>query len=259
MRYVLIALLFLLLLSPGQSHEFWLEPDSFQAPSGQEVSIQLKVGERFRGSAWTGSVDKLERLDQYRGSDKRSLLAIDQPHFPLQLDGPGQYLVAFLNPNSSIELEPEKFESYLRSEGLGNVLKKRAEKGEQQSPGREVYRRCAKTLVQLGARGPHSYDQVVGLPLELVLEQNPHRPVAPTRLGCRLLYEGRPLPEAQVVVRHAFLGDVATRKLKTDPDGRIEFPFLARGRWLISSVHMVETDLSEADWQSFWASYTFGF
>ena len=46
----------------AQAHEFWLQPDTFFAQTGQVVNIEVLVGEHFNGER---SVGKKNRLIQY--------------------------------------------------------------------------------------------------------------------------------------------------------------------------------------------------
>jgi uncharacterized GH25 family protein len=92
------------------------------------------------------------------------------------------------------------------------------------------------------------------LPLELVAETDPYRTHA---LRLRLLYEGKPLAGALVVVFNK-AEPLAKLKARTDDNGRVEFTLPRSGIWLVTSVHMIPASFfSGYDWQSLWASLTF--
>src|SRR5207249_7443329 len=80
-----------------------------------------------------------------------------------QVDRPHPALPSFPTRRSSdlrsIELEPEKFESYLKDEGLERVVKIRSDRKETLKPGREVFSRCAKTLLKVGAGAADGQDR----------------------------------------------------------------------------------------------------
>jgi uncharacterized GH25 family protein len=102
-----------------------------------------------------------------------------------------------------------------------------------------------------------------GQQLELIPEQNPYALKAGAALTVRVLYEGKPLRQAMVQVwQRGALGQTITRrtKLYTNQNGRVLFHLSAPGNYMVSTVHIVSaTDRKTADWQSTWATLTFGF
>ncbi|WP_295119581.1 hypothetical protein [uncultured Chitinophaga sp.] len=49
-------------------------------------------------------------------------------------------------------------------------------------------------------------------------------------------------------------------KYISDEAGEVTIPVTLKGRWMFSTVHVVPyTNPEEADWQSYWGSYTFGY
>ncbi len=64
---------------------------------------------------------------------------------------------------------------------------------------RELFVRCAKTLLVSGTSGATEMDVPLGLALELVAERNPYLATAGDRLPFRLTYEGKPRANALVI------------------------------------------------------------
>src|SRR5207244_3296406 len=88
------------------------------------------------------------------------------------------------------------------------------------SPARELFSRCAKSLVLSGAASASQLDHVLGFPLELVAERNPYGMRPGDELPVRLIYENRPLAGALVIAMNR-LNPAEKCKLRTDANGRV--------------------------------------
>ena len=137
-----IALFALLAPAPGLAHEFWMLPASFTVPPGGRTSLTLASGEDFRGQKVAFSAPVVAGLRHYsptRVEDLRSRIPAtgEMRELPLVLAEPGTHLVAFDTHPSKIVLHAEKFETYLRGEGLEFIAKKREAPGKSGAEGRE--------------------------------------------------------------------------------------------------------------------------
>ena len=263
------------LTTAALAHEFWLEAPRFRLQPGQTVNVHTFVGENFHGEHWTTKAAKIQRLVRYgpTPADSTNLTPqnfteTDTFRTGFTFAQPGTHVVLLRSTNSFIELPAEKFTAYLREEGLDYALKLRQENDQMALPGRETYRRCAKTLVQVGeaAASTPATDSacrhVYGLPLELVPEQNPYRMAADKALTVRVLRAGRPAFGAAVQVWQRQPGGLPTTHYTTraNQNGRILLRLSGPGPYLLATVDMsaAPTNLRDrADWQSTWASLTF--
>lgn len=204
-------LVLILLTLPAAAHDFWIEPASFRPARGEAVEASLRVGERFNG-------DPVERPGiEYLPAGPNTLIAYQSSTF------------------STVTLPRDKFDAYLREEGLR--VKPRT-KGLQ----RERYRRYAKSVV---GEGPLESAKALGWRFELV-------PLARSRF--QLLYEGKPLRDALINARSRTGAHLSVR---TGGDGTVSLD-LAGGVWLVTSVHMIAAPAGSGfDWESLWASLTF--
>ena len=259
-----LAGFFLVAAALATAHEFWLQPAQFRVPVGATLPVRVLVGENFAGEPWTGRRRRLTRFVHVSPTDTASLLAADTMATTVTLRQPGTHVVALATNNAYLTLPAEQFNAYLKEEGLDNALLLRQQRGQLAAPGREAYRRCAKTLVQAGPANPRdtarAYARPVGLPLELVPAQNPYLLRPGALLTVRVLRGGQPLPGALVQVWQQAAGQtVRATKFYSNQNGRVLFRLSAPGRCLVSTVRMVPTaDSAGADWQSTWASLTFG-
>jgi uncharacterized GH25 family protein len=171
-------------------------------------------------------------------------------------------VVSFENTPSYIELPAERFNDYLQAEGLEAALTARQKASASDKPGKEAYSRCAKALLWVtgdppAGVGSHHHDQPVGLTLEILPEKNPYQMAAPAPLAVRLLYEGQPLAGALVMALNKSAPNEVQR-MRSGPDGRVEFNLHRGGLWLVKAVHMVPAAAqAPQDWRSYWASLTF--
>ena len=218
------------------------------------IGLSLKVGMNLVGdpiprvpALIKEFVVEGEQRKAIRGRDGADPAGFLRPASGLQVVG------YFSNP-SRIELPAEKFNAYLEEEGLDSIL---ALRKQSDAPGRELYSRCAKSLVLSGSPSELDGDRRLGFPLELVAERNPYALRGGQDLPVLLLWQGRPLEGALVVaINRAFPADKLAAR--SDRDGRVGLRLKPGGMWLIKAVHMVAAPAgADADWQSYWASLTF--
>ncbi len=120
----------------------------------------------------------------------------DEPAGRITIPSAGAHLVGYRSNNSYVSQEPQKFDEYLKEEGLEQIILLRSGRGDGQKPSREFFARCAKALLFAGS-GPHTgFDRVLGFTLEIVPEKDPDAWQAGGELVFRLIYEGKPLAGA---------------------------------------------------------------
>lgn len=252
--------LLLLLTAPAlRAHDFWIEPSTFTPQPGERVTVRLRVGEHFQGDPVPRRPERIERFAVVGESDERRIegVAGTDPAGFAAFDAPGLHHLLYDSSRASVELAGPEFEKYLAEEGLERISGLRAERGQTPARAREVYSRCAKSLVAVGGKGAGGHDRILGLPLELVPEGSPYALTGGGSLPVQLLYEGKPLAGALVV---ALRRDRPARKIsaRTDTGGRVMLSLDFPGVWLVKAVHMVPAPKETgADWESFWASLTF--
>lgn len=250
----------LLLAAPAlRAHDFWIEPSTFTPQPGERVVVRLRVGEHFQGDPVPRRPERIERFAVVGGTGERPVegVAGADPAGFAAFDAPGLHQLVYDSSRSSIELAGPEFEKYLAEEGLERISALRAERGQTPARAREVYSRCAKSLVAVAGKGAGGHDRILGLPLELVPEGNPYALTGGGKLPVRLLHEGKPLAGALVM---GLRRDQPARKIsaRTDAGGRVMLSLDLPGVWLVKAVHMVPApEGAGADWESFWASLTF--
>ena len=257
----LLAGLSLMVTMPLAAHDFWVDPSTFHAKPGDEVSLTLRVGENLKGDTLPYINDWFSDYRVVSDSGQSPVEGImgDDPAGRFVVGAPGMHLIGYRSTNNFVELESQKFHDYLVKEGLEYVVDIRKDRGQGETAGREDYSRCAKALVSVGDKySGDVFDKPLGYTLELIPEVNPYTMAPGDTLPVRLLYLSEPVEDVLVV---AFTQDAPEKKIaaRTNEDGRVSLPLFSPGVWLVKAVHIIETPPSNtrADWESFWASLTF--
>lgn len=264
-KWLNFSLVLMILLAPpaASSHEFWMVPGNFVLPPGGKTSLTVASGEDFRGAKVSFSAPVVASLRHYslgNVTDLRPRIPANAElrELPLVFAQPGTHLIAFDTNPSSILLSAEKFQAYLRDEGLEFIAKKREAAGTAATAGRERFRRNIKTLIQVGGQTDATYKLRTGQRLEIVPLVNPFTKRAGDEMGFQVLFDGKPLSGALIQAWHKQGGQTSIVKAKTDARGRVGVALALPGVWMVSVVHMVPArNTPDYDWDSYWGNLTF--
>ncbi len=250
----------LVLVKALHAHDMWIEPATFSPVAGQIVSVKLRVGQDFLGDPLPRSSALINQFVVIDSEGRKPVVGREggDPAGLLRVPSVGLLIVGYYSNSSTVELTAEKFNQYLKDEGLDNIAAMRVERNQTRSGVHEVFSRCAKSLLHSGASSETQSDKSLGFPLELVAEKSPYALRDGEDLTVRLTYENRPLANALIVAMNK-RNPSQKLKLRTGADGRVRLRLPPGGMWMLKSVHMIPAPAStSADWQSFWASLTFG-
>lgn len=238
-------------------HDMWIEPTAFRPETGQIVGLKLRVGQELLGDAIPRSAQLIREFVAATAAGRQAVIGREgsDPAGFVRVAAPGLTVVGYNSKASMAELGADKFNAYLREEGLDGILAERAKRKMTGAQARELFSRCAKTLLATGAvQG--SGDVALGFPLELVAERNPYVGLDSEAVPLRLTYEGKALAGALVVAINK-LRPAEKVSARTDAGGRVRLRLGGDGMWMVKAVHMVPVAGPEADWASYWASLTF--
>ncbi len=245
------------------SHEFWMQPDRFRYRTGEVMKLNLMVGEQFNGERWDLTRHRLVRFDHHTETSVQGIaehLSIGESgnHLELPLTTEGTHLLVLQSNNAFIELQADKFNAYLKEDGLEDIMKYRQQTGTAANPAREYYQRNAKLLIQVGDKADATYRKITGLPLEIIPLQNPYTSKLTGEIKFRVLFEGKFLPYTLIKVWNRKDGRTIVQNLYTEKDGTFTTRLGNTGMWMVSCVKMVPAKEQGADWQSYWGSLVFG-
>ena len=245
--------------TPVFAHDMWIEPTTFSPTPDQMIGVRLRVGQDLLGDPLPRDTSLINQFVFEDAAGRKPVVGrhgFDPAGF-VRAVVPGLLIIGYSSNPSTVELPAEKFNQYLKEEGLDAVAALRTRRNEMGIGAHELFSRCAKSLVLSGSPSETQGDRPLGFTLELVAERNPYTLHADEDLPVRLTYENRPLADALVVAMNR---KNPSEKLtaRTDNAGRVRFQLRPDGMWLIKAVHMVPAATgSGAEWLSFWASLTF--
>lgn len=253
--------------SLAAGHEFWIEPRAFWLAGPGKVTANLMVGSDLERDRWSKGPGHVARaFTRGPGGEHDVRAALLPPTAAVDAEfafaRPGLHMVAMQTRESRQELPAARFNTYAKDEGLTLVLADRARTGREGRPGREAYSRRAKTLVQVGApsaAGSAVATARLGFTLEIVAERDPLGLKGDERLPVRIFYEGKPLAGATVALHSLDIARSRFPKQVTDASGRASFAVPRTGSWLLSSVWSKPVKRADADFETVFASLTFGY
>lgn len=253
------------------AHDFWVQPGDYWMRADAVVPLTLQVG---HGPYRQRSPITLRRIERFTAitPDGMRLDLRDRLHpgagpedGNLQFKGSGTYLLVLETDNrAQSHLPAIRFNDYLRAEGLTPALAERQRTRRSQSDGSECYSRHAKVLVQVGAGAVPARGQVVtqplGLPLEIVPEENPYSQPRSSTLPVRVLYQGQPLAGALIKLTELEHDAAPFETHLTDSAGRAVFTMPVRGTWLLNVIWTrALPPTGETDFETVFSSLSFGF
>jgi uncharacterized GH25 family protein len=252
----------LLLVTIAFAHEAILLASKYVIKKGETLELHLFIADGFNVD-YEKSLEK-NKIKTYRLITKEGTLDLKQsgmenslPITTLKANFDGLGLFYMESAYSRTSLEPDKFREYLTEEHLDNISISPAET----KPQKERYSRYIKCLVQSDEiENDYLYKVIVGQEFEIILLQNPYKLNIGDRLQARVIFQGTPLADKTMTARNR-IGSLppTTQIAKTDQQGVCEFEITRNGDWFIHGTHMIPCpEKEEADWESFWASFSFG-
>lgn len=222
--WISTGLIFVLTISLVFAHEFYLLPSNFRPATGEKVNIAVLVGEYFQGEPWAFKTYQAIFFKQFFGKETTDLTAkLGQKGSDIAHKEQGSYLYALQTGNKYIELEAAKFLSYLKEDGLDNVIALREKRKEQTLKSKEFYARCAKTLIQVGKKTTSSFAVNSNMPLEIIPSKNPYALAPGDALSFQILFHGKPLADAKVRYWNRIDKVYTEISQKSDQQGNVSF------------------------------------
>ncbi len=268
MRTALAVLALVAAWQPAQAHDFWLRPATFQAASGQPVAVSFLIGHGREVEPWSLRWDRLHSFHSIgpdgASSDQQATVRPANRAIPagamVRLEGEGTHMLVTTSYHSMSTLPAAKFNDYLKLEGLTAISDARVAAGTTLQPGRELYSRRAKSLVQVGGLPSPQVTRPLGLTLEIVPQRNPYAPDGGTTLPVTVLFRGKPLAGALIDLTALDEGTEPRQAQRTSAAGTASFDIPRKGAWKISVIWGEPTlGRKDADFDTIFASLTFGY
>jgi uncharacterized GH25 family protein len=258
------VLIVVLALAPEiLAHDTWIIPSTFRPRQSAAVQLRVATGEAFPSSEVAATPDRVIRYTMHDNARVRKIgeFRVEGAFLEAKItpELQGDTVIALELKPRLLEMTPRDFNQYLRQERQANVLRQRREQGASESPGRERYRKIAKTILCVGDGDDNTSLLSEGLLLEILPEQSPCTYRAWDRVEVLVFYAGQPLSNARVVAGYeGASGHHYPVETTSDADGRAAIVLKRPGAWFIRVLHIVPSEGdAEADWHSAFSTLTF--
>lgn len=259
-KIILVCGLFLLF----SSHELFLKTDSYFLDAQQMAELFLYNG-TFEKSENVITRDRIvdatikgpeynfapQAADYY---DKDNIT-----YLRFTTGDAGTYLAGVSTAARNLDLTADEFKEYLEHEGLDRMVREREGKGLANQDVTEKYSKHVKAILQVGENTTDDYNHSLRYPIEFIPLQNPYDLSVGDIIEFQLFYKGEPL--ANTVVHYGTDPDegqpVKVNASITDEDGEFGFELNRTGHWYVGTIHMVESEEADIDYESNWATLTF--
>lgn len=262
MKQILTLIALFMLLS---SHELFLKSDTYFLKKNKEVTLYLYNG-TFDLSENIISRDRIinPRIVgpdfEYQPADEDYYDKGDVTYLKFKTGKAGTYTAGISTKPRAIELSGEDFTGYLEHEGLDDVIAERADLGISDEEAREKYSKHVKTILQVDKRRTDHYATALNYPIEFIPLKNPYELSPGDEMSFRLLYLGEPLGNKTVHIssrENIKITEGKESALKTNSRGEVSFTVDKGGHWYIATIHMIESNEDDYDYESNWATLTF--
>ena len=257
---LLLALFFLL-----SSHELFLKTDSYFFEEHSQGELYLLNGtfddsenvitrDRIINSIITGPEYHFKpSSDDYYDKNEISFLKF-------KTGNAGTYVAGVSTKPRAIELSGEDFTAYLEHEGLTEIISDRKTNGISSQVANEKYSKHVKAIFQVDERRTDNFSTQLDYPIEFIPLKNPYTLTVGDLMSFKLLYLGEPLGNQTVHVssrKNLEEKGKEETSLRTNEKGEVSFTIGNGGHWYIATIHMLESNEGNFDYESNWATLTF--
>ncbi len=257
-----MAIIFLFAVSVTiLAHDFWLVPKKFRISPGDSLIILANTGMDFPNSLSAVTPDRIDQFVLAGESTKENITEFTVEGNSLAANcsfgKPGTFVIAAALKPNEIKLTGKEFNEYLLADGLPNIYELRKKEGILHKDAVEYYSKYPKTIIQVGNKIDDSPTKPIGLPIEIVPKVNPYKLNKGDELEVLVLFQGKPLPNAEIAWSYPGRGEEFAGSAKTDESGQASIPLIKAGPYVIRLTHMEWVKKPTREWESYWTSLTF--
>jgi hypothetical protein len=245
------------------AHDLFLKLETYFVPPETAVRVAVLNG-TFASSEGAVSPDRLRDLSIIGPNGRRSIphdawqRVGDTAWLTVRTGSPGTYVVgASLTPRE-LSLSAADFNSYLKEDGIPDLLEARTRRGELDRAVRERYQKHVKAIFQVGEPRTDAFATPLGYPAELVPLANPYALHVADTIAFRSLVDGRRVAQQLVIAGGEHHGQAMKEvSARSDADGVVRFALGRAGKWYVKFIHMAAASRDSVDYESKWATLTF--
>lgn len=231
----------------------------FATAAGKEVRFEITSGMKYPALDVGPKADRIAKAGFRLGSETGELNAFvtskEALRFTRSFAGDGVATVWLQSLPKQLELTDEQVAEYLKEARAPSDIRSAWERQKGKAKWKEEYIKCAKTAVAVGnAAGDESWNQPVGLNLEIVPVGNPTTIKAGETVAFKMLRNGKPLSNASLALVRE--GSEERVYQTTNAEGVATFAFTQPGKHLLSAM-ILEVPTSEPLlWHSNFSTFT---
>lgn len=187
------------------SHDMFLKFNSYFLEPNTEAVLQLFNG-TFEKS--DNSIDRNRMLDvSFVGNGNRTKVEASQwfvkdsiTFLKFKTGKTGTWVAGVSTKSRDFEMKAEKFNDYLKNDGVLDILETRKVNGKLNDDAVEKYSKHVKTIFQVGDKLSDDWNVNLGYPIEFIPLENPYEIHSGHSLPVKLLSDGKPLTNHFVYV-----------------------------------------------------------
>ena len=199
------------------SHDLYIKMETYFLKPNQQAVLSLYNG-TFEKSENIITRDRM--LDaSFIAQGKRETIKPEQwkdqdstiTQLPFTTGEAGTYVAGVSTKARNIKLTADKFNDYLKHDGVLDMLELRTNKGILNQDAVESYQKHVKAIYQVGDVKTKDWITVLGYPIEFVPQANPYQKYSGDTLALKLLLDGKPLANQLVYADYLKKGHTHTK------------------------------------------------
>ncbi|MDF2430674.1 MAG: hypothetical protein JWP44_305 [Mucilaginibacter sp.] len=244
-------------------HDFFLLPENFFLHKGSKLNLHLLSGDTFTKQQEISYQPKNTlKFMLFEGSKKTDLTKVAKdsamPLVDYAMVNTGQALIDMTRIVETDDASRDNFADFLTAQSLDKLAEK--VKNSNQFRIRQKYTRYIKTLFAVDNHDGNAYEKEMNDDYEIILKDNPYKKKYGDDMSALVKFHGKPAAGAIVSLYiKSISGNVYPQNFITDKNGAVNFTMTREGIYLLRSVRAEPTKAKDADYESWWASYTFPF
>ena len=283
--YKPLFLLFTLILLC--SHDLYIKMENYFLEPNQEAILSLYNG-TFENSENIITRDRILDASIVSQGERRTINPgqwKDQDSTITQLSfntgEAGTYVAGVSTKARNIALAADKFNDYLKHDGVLDILEERTNNNLLDQDAIESYQKHVKAIYQVGDIKTNDWSTVLGYPIEFIPLANPYEKYSGEKLEVKLLLDGEPLSNQLVYANYIKSGHThketnhkhehihqskseekhihtGGQQLRTNDQGIVSVDLPEDGIYYLRTIHMLSVnDTDELTHRSKWATLSF--
>lgn len=245
------------------THDYFLLPENFFLHKGDKLDLHLLAGDQFIKQEEVGyQSKKTASFMLCQGSKKIDLTKVAKdsasPLVSYAMINAGQALIEMTRGIEHGDASRDSYADFLAQLGYDKLSDK--VKNGNQFRVKEKYTRYMKTLFSVDNHDGNAYEKTLKEDYEIILKDNPYRKKYGDDMTVMVKFREKPAAKALISLYIKSIGgNVYTQSLSTDNKGEVTFTMSREGIYMLRSVRIEATKDKDADFEGWWASYTFPF